>query len=65
MIDYSKDRELMEIKQQCESQVQELTDEFNEKMDEMKSEVDQLRERIVLEEKDSKYLRDQIQDKDS
>jgi hypothetical protein len=45
--------------------VQELTDEFNEKMDEMKSEVDQLRERIVLEEKDSKYLRDQIQDKDS
>ncbi len=48
----------MEIKQQCESQVQELTDEFNEKMDEMKSEVDQLRERIVLEEKDSKYLRD-------
>lgn len=42
-----------------------MTDEFNEKMDEMKSEVDQLRERIVLEEKDSKYLRDQIQDKDS
>ena len=55
----------MEMKQQCENQVQELSQDFNERLDELKNELDSLRERLALEEKDSKYLRDNISEKET
>ena len=64
MMEQTKDRELLEVRQQCETQVQDLTQDFTERLDDLKTELDQLRERLALEERDAKHLRDGLSEKE-
>ena len=65
MMEQAKDREVLETRQQCEGQVSELTSDYNEKLEEIRTELDQVRERLALEERDSKHLRDTLSEKDA
>jgi septal ring factor EnvC (AmiA/AmiB activator) len=42
-----------------------LTSDFNEKLEDLRTELDQLRERLALEERDSKHLRDALSEKEA
>jgi septal ring factor EnvC (AmiA/AmiB activator) len=42
-----------------------LTSDFNEKLEDLRTELEQLRERLALEERDSKHLRDTLSEKEA
>lgn len=42
-----------------------MTSDYNEKLEELRTELDQLRERLALEERDSKHLRDTLSEKET
>ena len=42
-----------------------MTSDFKEKLEDLRTELDQLRERLALEERDSKHLRDTLSEKEA
>ena len=42
-----------------------MTSDFNEKLEDLRTELDQVRERLALEERDSKHLRDTLSEKEA
>lgn len=42
-----------------------MTSDYNEKLEELRTELDQLRERLALEDRDSKHLRDTLSEKEA
>ena len=42
-----------------------MTSDFNEKLEDLRTELEQLRERLALEERDSKHLRDTLSEKEA